>query len=436
MWDSTAIDMAINTIALVESGGVYDSINYNDPITVGAMQWYGDRAAGLLIRIRTEGTGWVTTGDLSALNTQLDTYGSTGSIARYWWSRMLTGVEGKALKPILRANHIIQNDQAIDDINGYADSATRIGMDINGNTDAVIFYCVMYHQTPARANKIVSAAGAGSSLDRLYAYCMNDATFGDYRTRYTTALNTIKSGVAPDIIDLDDDDAPISDGGEGIDPPIANDGERIKSAVKNITVRGDLLTFTTKDGGTLFAYPTNVGTYVISGTTAGLGEDVPDDPEDTGVPAPPPPPTEDVSANQQIVKDWAESHLGVFGYTNDSRRADIEASGWGDCSAFVRAAYSHVGVSLGLLTSHQYTQGTRVTSSLSFTESQLEVGDLIYIQWANPSWNSGKVTDHVEMYVGNDTLIGHPGSGKGGRVTALSTYRTLFRKVWIQRHLN
>ena len=433
-WDTDAIDMAINTIALVESGGAYDAINYRDPITVGAMQWFGTRAAGILDRIREEGTGWVTTGALASLNNELDTYGTSNP---RWAERWLTGDEGKALKPILRQNHAVQNDQAIDDINGYKDAAVRLGMDPEGNTNAVIFYCIMYHQTPARANRIVNAAGAKSSIDRIYSFCMNDGTFGQYRIRYTTALNTIKSGTAPDIIDINDDDRPVpdGDGNNQTEPPAGNNGEQVQSLVEHIRVQGDLLVVRTRDGKDLFAYPTTMGQYMLTGTTEGRGEPPKNDPEDTGIPDPPPP-TGDVSERQKTVRDWALAHLNTFTYTNDSRRVDIEASGAGDCSAFVRAAYSHVGVKLGLITSNQYTQGKRITSSLNFTESQLQVGDLIYIQWANPRWNSGKVTDHVEMYIGNDTLVGHPGPGKGGRTTALSTYRTLFRKVWIQRHIS
>lgn len=430
MWDIEAIDMAINTIALVESGGAYDAINYRDPITVGAMQWFGSRAAGILIRIRNEGNAWEAGGVLSTLNNQLDTHGPSS----WWSSRWLTGEEGQALKPILRANHEVQNNQAIDDINGYRDSAVRLGMNPDTNTDAVIFYCVMYHQTPARANRIVNTAGATSSIDRLYAVCMNDGTFGQYRSRYTNALNTIKSGIAPDIIDINDDDRPISDGDGSNENPAGNDNNQALTSISHITIQGDMLVVRTQDGKDMFAYPATMGRYVLSGTRSDVGAPVPTGPDDTGIPDPPPP-SGDVAGRRQTVKNWAESNLGVFGYTNDSRRLDIEASGWGDCSAFTRAAYSKVGVKLGLLTSAQYSQGTRISSSLNFSESQMEIGDLVFIQWSNPRWNSGKITDHVELYVGNDTLIGHPGSGKGGRKTSLATYRTLFRRVWIQRHI-
>lgn len=53
MWDADAKKLAIKAIATVESNLRYDAINYNDPITVGISQWYGTRAAHLLMQIRT-----------------------------------------------------------------------------------------------------------------------------------------------------------------------------------------------------------------------------------------------------------------------------------------------------------------------------------------------------------------------------------------------
>lgn len=437
-WDTAAQNMAVNVIAKVESSGAWDAINYSDPITVGLMQWYGTRAAALLDRIRDEGTGWVSTGALATLDSQLDSQSLT---SRWWTTRYLTGDEGRALKPILRANHAAQAATINDDIDDYRAAASRIGMNPDTNTNAVIFFCIMYHQTPARAIRIVRAAGINSSIDRIYTACMNDKVFRQYKTRYTQAVNIIKSGVPPTLIDLNDDDAPGGDNGGGNDLSPDNPEEerdptqQLDALVSHLTVAGDQIIVHLNDGGQrMIAVPTTANTYKLSGTQPGRGEAVPDTPEDTGEP-PLPPPTGDMSARQKVVRDWALAHLGAFGYTNDSRRVDIEASGWGDCSAFTRAAYKQVGVRLGLLTSSQYTQGTRVTSSLGFSESQLQVGDLIYIQWANPRWNSGKVTDHVEIYIGNNTLVGHPGPGRGGRKTPLNTYRTLFRKVWIQRHI-
>ena len=435
-WDTAAAQNAANVIAKVEGAGAWDAINLNDPLTVGLMQWFGTRGAALLKDMKDNGE-WGNNPLLIPLSLELDTRPVNSSI---WTARWLTGIEARALKPILRANKDIQSALVVSDMEDYRAVAERIGMNPDTNTKAVQFYCCMYHQTPARANRIVNAAGAGSSLDRIYAFCMNDPVFGRYRSRYTDARNMIRDEQWPEIIELNDDDSPGGDSsggsGDGDDgESVGNEGQSVDGIIKYLSIVGDQIVIRDKDNQVYFARPVTPNRYIVQVDNAGAGVDVPNDSEDTGVPDPPPF-DGDISEAQEKVRSWALSHLGSFGYTNDSRRVDIEASGWGDCSAFTRAAYKQVGVKLGMLTSNQYTQGKRITTSLNFTESQLRVGDLLYIRWKNPGWNSGKVTDHVEIYIGNNTLVGHPGPGRGGRTTPLSTYRTLFRNVYIQRHIN
>ena len=41
-------------IGEVESNWNWTAVNYNDPITIGMMQWYGTRAAALLNRVKNE----------------------------------------------------------------------------------------------------------------------------------------------------------------------------------------------------------------------------------------------------------------------------------------------------------------------------------------------------------------------------------------------
>lgn len=445
MWDMDAQNMAVNVIAKVESSGAWDAINYSDPITVGLMQWYGTRAAALLDRIRTEGVGWVATGDLATLDGQLDSQPLT---SRWWTTRYLSGAEGKALKPILRANHAAQSATINDDIDDYRAAAERIGMDPDTNTNAVIFFCIMYHQGPVAAIAVVRAAGPASSMNRLFAASMNSKVFDDYRTRYTQARDIIASGVAPTMIDLNDDDAPGGDGGGGNNLAPEDEVEddpttQLRSLVKHITRVGDQLQIHLRDNTKMWAVPTVSDRYLLSDTQAGRGEAVPNEPEDTGVPKPPPF-TGDLSEAQQTLLDYADSVLGEWVYTNDSRRVNADANKAGDCSAFVRECYKRVGVSLGLLTSSQYTQGKRIYSGspANLNISDLQVGDLVYMHWANPRWNSGKVTDHVEMMysvAGQGVNVGHPGPGRGPRKWTTTSAYTYFQgadRIWVQRHLS
>lgn len=440
-WDAEAQNLTVNVIAHVEGSGAWDAINYRDPITVGLMQWFGTRAASLLKDMKDNGT-WSTDTELAGLSNDLETQ-STSS--RWWTTRYLSGSEGKALKPVLRANKPIQSSTVSSDIDDYRAAATRIGMNPDTNTKAVQFFCIMYHQTPARAIRIVNAVGPNSSLDRIWSACLNDPVFGQYRTRYNTARTMIASGTAPEIIDLNDDDAPIPDGDGDEEAPAANNGDRKLGDIRYLSLVGDVIHVVLKDGKTLQALPASGERYVIPRSTlsSGAAPEIPDDEENTGEPDPPPF-EGDISQAQQALLDYADSVLGEWVYTNDYRRVNADANRAGDCSAFVRECYKRVGVKLGLLTSSQYTQGERIYSGspAGLDMSKLRVGDLVYMHWANPAWNSGKVTDHVEMMysvAGQGVNVGHPGPGRGPRKWTTTSAYTYFQgadKIWVQRHLN
>lgn len=445
-WDSTAQELAVNVIARVESNGAYDAINTRDAITIGLMQWWGTRAAALLNKIRTDNPGtwaWIG-GALDQLDADLDAHPDT---SRWWTTRYLDGAEATALKPILRANHVAQHETISDDIDDYRAAAERLGMDPDGNTQAVIYFCVMYHQTPARAVDIVNTARPASDIDRLYAVSMNDGTFSQYRTRYTTARDLIKSGDAGTLIDLNDDDAPGSDGGGGDDA--TGDGgtsdalERVKSTVTYVESVGGQLHLHLAAGGVAIAYSDGRGRFLVSAYRAGVGEDVeetdadntpfdPDAPTDPDTDA-----TGPANTTRSKLVAWGKDKLGDWRYTNGPARVNPLVTGATDCSGFVKAMYLAVtGIQLGQITSQQYTQGRRVaTGTGSLDMSQLRVGDLIYFKWSNPAWQSPKVTDHVEMYIGGGKSIGHPGPGMGPRILDLAPQIANAQRWWAQRHI-
>jgi len=440
-WDTEAQRIAVNVIAHVEGSGAWDAINYRDPITVGLMQWYGTRAASLLKDMKDNGT-WSTDTELTGLSSDLENHALSN---RWWTTRYLTGSEGKALKPVLRANKSIQSATVSSDIDDYKAAAERIGMSPDNNTKAVQFFCCMYHQTPARAIRIINAAGAKSSLARIYSFCMADPVFGQYKSRYTQARDMIDNGNPPDIIDLNDDDAPITDGDGDEEAPAGNDGQRKLGDIKHLAVVGDTIHVRLKDGKTLIAVPATGQRFLLPRTTetSGASPSIPDDEENTGEPDPPPYEGSITEAQQTLI-DYADSILGTWVYTNDSRRVEAHANKAGDCSAFVRECYRRVGVKLGLITSNQYTQGKRIYSGspAGLDMSKLQVGDLVYMHWRNPAWNSGKVTDHVEMMysvAGQGICVGHPGPGRGPRVWRTTSAYTYFQgadRIWVQRHLN
>ena len=434
-WDAVAQNLAVNVIAKVESAGAYDAINPRDPITVGLMQWFGSRAANLLNLIReTNPSSWPSSGALSGLTSDLNSHVDSNGNATSWWvGRWLNGDEIVALKPVLRANHEAQHQTISQDIDDYRAAAERIGMNPDTNTQAVIFFCVMYHQTPARAISIVNAAGVSSSIDRLYAVCMNDSTFNNYRTRYTQARDMIKSGDAGDLIDIGDTGAP---GGDG-DPDIDDALNRLKGSIKYLSTVGDTVHIELRDGNTIISVPDGRGRFLLPAYQEGRGETVPGSGEDIPLDPNAPGPDAPSSIKRQALIDWGMARLGKYSYTNGPARTDPERTLATDCSGFVKACYGAVtGIKLAQITSGQYTQGRRLYhDNWNMDFATLRPGDLIYFKWKNPAWQSPKATDHVEMYKGNGDSIGHPGPGKGPRVLGLAPQLANALHFWVQRHI-
>ena len=87
-WDTEAKKLAFKAIGTVESSLRYNAVNYNDPITVGVMQWFGTRAADILNRMRLENpSSW--TGVAASINNDLQNKPTTSANRTWWESREL-----------------------------------------------------------------------------------------------------------------------------------------------------------------------------------------------------------------------------------------------------------------------------------------------------------------------------------------------------------
>jgi len=421
-YDDEAKKLAIKAIGTVESNLDYISINYNDPITVGFMQWYGTRAASLLGRIRTDnGASWV--GVENSLTNALDTNPATDS--QYWTNRYLTAAEGESLRPVLNNNKAIQNQVAVDDMEVYKNTAIRQGMDPDGNTAAMIFFFCMYHQSPKRALQVLASAGPNSDIDRLYSICLNETVLGQYRTRYTTARNIIKSGDNSGIDDLPGEvpETPPAIGDNGTGTGQA----QTPGPVSRIDLVGDALHIRLTAGRTIVAYPDGHGRWLAA--------------RDGGSGAPVVPPTVDPPTNPppagtegQKLVDWMVSKTGVYAYSQGPTRLTPDKNGYTDCSALVHYAYAQVlGIEIGTYTGNQWNQGTLVVQgSKTIDENLLHPGDLIFLDWSG-----GRATvDHVEMYKGNSETIGHGGPGNGPTVKSLPAVINRAVKYVVRRHVN
>lgn len=389
---------AMYVIGEVESNWNWTAVNYNDPITIGMMQWYGTRAAALLNRIKNEmPTAY---GQLaSSLRSDIESHdaGST-----WWTSRYLNRDEGNSIITVFQdeENHVIQENQAIADFEGYITTLENWGMS-QSYPKPLIFAMSMYHQSPASAGQVIATAGGSADLDRIYGVCMNHGVLGQYRNRYNTVYQRLKDwdgeSNPPDFGQSGDVDSTPG----GNEPGIDTEASKLGYIIQN----GDTLILYGKDEyekGVIF-YPASgqvwINGYNANGTDIGGGN------EGGG--------SESGSEAQNAICELYRSWLDRFAYSQGAGRLDPISSGYGDCSSTVWFAYQQVaGIDVGTWTGAMAGKGTKIASGYSGDNlpiEDMEPADLVLIMWNG--WNSS--FDHVELYMGNNELWGHGGPDYG-----------------------
>lgn len=389
---------AMYVIGEVESNWNWTAVNYNDPITIGMMQWYGTRAAALLNRVKNEmPTAY---GQLAAsLRSDIESHdaGST-----WWTSRYLNRDEGNSIIAVFQEeeNHVIQENQAIADFEGYIATLEGWGMS-QSYPKPLIFAMSMYHQSPASAGQVIATAGGSADLDRIYTVCMNHGVLGQYRNRYNTVYQRLK--------DWDGESNPPDFGQSGdVDTMPGGDKPGIsteESKLGYIIQRGNLLILYGKDEyakGVAF-YPAGtqkwINGYNANGTDIGGGN------EGGG--------SETGSEAQNAICDLYRSWLDRFAYSQGAGRLDPISSGYGDCSSTVWFAYQQIaGIDVGTWTGAMAGKGTKIASGYSGDNLPIEdmqPADLVLIMWNGYNGSF----DHVELYMGNNELWGHGGPDYG-----------------------
>lgn len=389
---------AMYVIGEVESNWDWTSVNYNDPITIGMMQWYGTRAAALLNRVKDEmPAAYVQLA--SSLRSDLESHVAS---AGYWDTRYLTKAEGNSIITVFKEeqNHVIQENQAIADFEGYIATLEGWGMS-QSYPKPLIFAMSMYHQSPASAGQVIATAGGSADLDRIYGVCMNHGVLGQYRNRYNTVYQRLKDwdgeSNPPDFGQSGDVDTTPG----GNTPGISTEESKLGYIIQN----GDTLILYGRDEyakGVIF-YPASgqvwINGYNANGTDIGGGN------EGGG--------SESGSEAQNAICELYRSWLDRFAYSQGAGRLDPISSGYGDCSSTVWFAYQQVaGIDVGTWTGAMAGKGTKIASGYSGDNlpiEDMEPADLVLIMWNG--WNSS--FDHVELYMGNNELWGHGGPDYG-----------------------
>ena len=393
---------AMYVIGEVESHWNWTAVNYNDPITIGMMQWYGTRAAALLNRVKNEmPTAY---GQLAAsLRSDIESH-DAGSA--WWTSRYLNKDEGNSIISVFQEeeNHVIQENQAIADFEGYISTLEGWGMS-QSYPKPLIFAMSMYHQSPASAGQVVATAGGSADLDRIYTVCMNHGVLGQYRNRYNTVYQRLK--------DWDGESGPPDFGQSGdVDTTPGGNNPGIsteESKLGYIIQRGNLLILYGKDeyakGATFYPAGTQkwINGYNANGTEIEGGN------EGGG--------SETGSEAQNAICDLYRSWENKFAYSQGAGRLDPISSGYGDCSSTIWFAYQQVtGIDVGTWTGAMAGKGTKIAGGYSGDNLPIEdmqPADLVLIMWNG--YNSS--FDHVELYMGNNELWGHGGPDNGPNQT-------------------
>ena len=424
-WGTESKRLAFKAIGTVESSLRYNSINYNDPITVGVMQWFGTRAADILNRMRLENpSSW--TGVAASIGGDLRNRATTSANRTWWENRHLTLTEGESLRPVLNANAAIQVDQFDRDCTPYLSVARQQGIDPEVHTKVFIFWMSMHHQSPKRARQVAAITSAEASLEKWLSNALNNEVLYKYPERYRTVYRIIKSGDSSGVPNISEpveigeavgDGSLSTDGGE----PLSDDelSGRVKY-VQLISPSEIIIHF--PDDVQLSAYWDGVSTWNTRNETDRGVERLPETPPPPApspsfpdVPVPtPPPPSSDADARRARVVKWMKDRIGKFDYLQGPGRLTPDKTGKSDCSGVVWAAYNSIGINIGPgATSSQVRNGTQVYAAsgrvTQATVNAMLPGDLIYM-----ALTGGTKITHVEMYIGGGMISGHGGSPRMG----------------------
>ena len=389
---------AMYVIGTVESNCTWTSVNYNDPITVGMMQWYGTRAAGLLIRMRTEDAeGYAMLAE--SLRSSLESHDANDG---YWTTRYLTRTEGNSFIAAAdrEANHTMQQSQFFDDLTGYVSTLGTWGcaIDTPDHIKSFIYCCVMYHQSPKAAGRVISSLGGTASISRLRDGALNDRTLGNYRNRYNTAYNLLSSwdGVSdpPDFGQSAPEDTDPG-GDSGYIP-------QKESQIQSVMVYGESLVVRGTDGpvlcyrqqGNLYLPQRNVAAPETPTTPGGGGGAVPPD-----------------TVTQ--MQDLWRSNRGKWAYSQGAGRLNPPSSGYSDCSGCIWWAVNSIDPDaadrMGSSTYEMLRGQGTVIASGGYGEYPsadiVHVGDIIVMGWNSTDIMSA-TSRHVEWVFPDGQLWG------------------------------
>lgn len=405
---------AMYVIGRVESNHNWAAVNRNDPITLGMLQWYGQRAANLISACaEADPDGYAT---FKSAAPKLAAAVEAGHEWGWWTSYYVTDAEAQAWAAWAErdGNHKAQQETWYSDYAGYVQTLSRWGLS-EDRPQVLIYAMSMYHQSPAQCGKVIASCGGMATLATMHATCLNDGVLGLYKNRYNTVYQLLSA--------WDGESAP-PDFGQVDAPTTGSDStpiERPSAPISYVMQRDGLVYVMGIDG-----YPQGVVCYKSGPNIWTPGLDSAGGAENPGTSTGGGDAT-GTDATEQIVQ-WMLDHVGAFAYSQGAGRLDPIASGYTDCSALCWYVYHIItGVDVGTWTGAMVGKGTVIDEGdgRSYPEG-LREADLILFAWDN--YNAS--FDHVEMYIGNGQLCGHGGPNAGPTVKDAKEYIMRYPHVY------
>ena len=175
--------------------GNYGSVNANDngALSIGKVQWHGNRAKALLLAICNANTNQGN----QTLGSKL--YNEVKS-SKDWSKRIVTQSEAVKISTLLQTatGMKIQDEQALSDVLTYVNKGISYGLT---NTEALIYFAdgVNQYGTASTLWKNISkqALQKGGTLDAMYE--ATKALTSNYLSRRTKVYNTLKQGTSTSV---------------------------------------------------------------------------------------------------------------------------------------------------------------------------------------------------------------------------------------------
>lgn len=387
---------AMYVIGEVESNWDWTGVYRADPITIGMMQNYGQRAEICIERCAAEDPDGYATFKAAAPKLAAaveQDYGWT-----WWTGYYVDDAEAAAWQTWAQRdkNHVGQQKLWVDDATGYIETLTEWGLS-EDRPQTLIYAMSMYHQSPREAGNVIGACGGSATLDTMHATCLNNGILGRYRKRYNTVYSRLS--------DWDGESAPpdfgqVQDVGTGSGGQNTSSGGQPGATITRIQVDNGVITLW---GAGIYAnglacYQSAPNTWLPS--VSKTGEPNPGTSTGGG--------SSSGNAALDEMKQWLLVHVGAFAYSQGAGRMSPEESGYTDCSALMWYVYHLVtGENIGSWTGDQQNYGEIIAEgSGDLPQDRMRVMDLVFFNWHE--FNSS--FDHVEAYIGDNQLIGHGGN--------------------------